>query len=133
MYFAPCTTLNLFLDGHVSGQTTRLSCSVAFIKHVSDVLQRLRITLRPRLRPYQLRPEDSPKDLIDFNPRVSYSADHTVVLRAADVVNGRMERDVNSMEKAPLNDSDAVVVTPMSDMSSANSSHHSTESETQRF
>ena len=89
--------------------------------------------MRPRLKQHQLRADDSPKDLINFNPSMTYSANHTPVLRAVDILNAHSEKDASLMEKAPLHaSSDAPVITAMSDLSSCSSSEHTVENETEK-
>ena len=100
------------------------------------MLQRLRITLRPRLKAHQLRADDSPKDLIDFHPGMSYSGEHTVVLRVVDVLSGDGGRGGaeghGECEKTPLNEGAVPVVTVLSDMSQSNSAKE-TEANEKRF
>ena len=51
-----------------------------------------------------MRPEDSPKDLIDYDPRRTYKPDNSLVLRVADTLTvvDYNEKDGSLQEHTPL-------------------------------
>ena len=76
--------------------------------------------------PHQLRPEDSPKDLVDYDSRRTYASNHAPILRVVDALTSDAAlASTGVQEKVPLHsESETPVVTVLDTLNTDTTQHN---------